>query len=230
MVNTKSIKANIKRYHKLRMHKDKKFRRELRMLEEWKTNHVLDSYSSLMDDSAQADLLDYYFRDIFTGIDLSELKRTDRVQKVIDKFFSGTEMLTLALEFNAIIYETNEQLTEMLFEEMGVEALDVDAYVEACHRAEVIPALQEQLILFDAFVSDLNDTVEDSLVVASVKMAKIPARLAGFRRMHKLIAEGLRHARRLDDAQALAERIISHERAVVENIRTRGEPVFFDLE
>ena len=232
MKDTDSILHSIEQYQQLRFNKDKKFRKKLEALQKWKTKRALSCYDALMEDKAQRNLLKYYFKDVFAGVDMSELKNAKRVLSIVDKFFTGTEMLTLGMQFNTATWTINERLSEVLFEEMerDEDEITTEAYVAACHRADIFSSLETQLDLFEAFVADLNETVNDSIIVASVKMATIPAKLAGFKTMHGLMADGIACARGVDDARALALQIITHERQVVDNIRENRDPVFFDIQ
>lgn len=213
------IDEALDRYFRLRCHDDPGFRANLDVLRAWKTRRMLSGYTDLVQDEAELALLRYYIDEIFFGVELTGLRNPRGAVKAAQTFFSGTSMLSQALEFNTLAGELNQAIAEQLFDVMCASKIDDDRYVEACHRAAVIPLLERQLDVFEAFTFDLNESVNDKWVVRSIKLAEKPAGWAGLSEMHTLLTDGLQRARQVRDPQALCERVIRHERQVLEGIR-----------
>jgi hypothetical protein len=227
MADTVSILSSVKRYQVLRLHRDATFANNFNELRKWKRDVQLKSIETQPGNSPKADFLQFYISEVFPGVDLHELTKKTQTGKLIEKFFTGTEMLTVLLEFNALTFEINERLTEQLFGVMGLKQIDANTYVEACHQADVLNDMEHRLDLLEDFAVFLDEAIRDPVVIAGLKITKIPARVAGFRRIHKLIASGFKLARKSGDPRGILEDVIQHERQVIANVRNRIDPEFF---
>lgn len=220
-----AIIDNIERYHRLERHRDPQLNAWVEELEQWKVERMLHAYQPIMQQAAVEQLFHYYFEDVFCGIDLSEFKNADRAIGIIRKFFTGTEMLSSALEFNALTGEMNQQLVRTLFAD-GSTGISEERYIWACHEAGVVDDLFRQLELFSIFADDLNKTVTDKLVVATIKLATVPARLGGFKKIHRLAADGLNKLRAVDNPETLAKSLIQGERHIAERVASKTLPLY----
>jgi hypothetical protein len=228
-MQTDIIKSNIDRCLTLRRHRDKAFAKQVREVEHWKLQSLEACYASMMQAPAERDLLHYYFSDLFSGIDLTALKNSDKAAGLINKFFTGTDMLTSGLSFNALSQEMTEKITEALFETNQADVVDEESYVAACHTADVIPDLYQQLDIFADFAENLNDTISNRAVLAGVKIAKIPAKLGGFKNLHSLVADGIKYLSKVNDPEEIVRAFLAHEKSVVANIEAKRSPAFLPL-
>lgn len=220
-----AIVENIERYHRLERHSDPQLNAWIVELEQWKAGRMLYAYRPIMQEATVEELLNYYLDEVFCGIDLSEFKSAKRAIGIIQKFFTGTDMLASALEFNALTGEMNQQLARLLFAD-GNADLNEERYIWACHEAGVVDDLFRQMELFYIFADDLNKTVADKRVVATIKLATMPAKLGGFKKIHKLAADGLSKLRAVDDPETLAQSLILGERRIAERVASKTLPLY----
>ena len=225
-METEIIKDCIHRSLALRRYRDRGFACRVRQVEQWKLESLRRCYAPLMEKKADRALFEYYFSDLFCGIDLTELKNADKAVGLIQKFFTGTGMVVSGLQFNALAQETNEKIATVVFEENGLDELNEEIYVTACHSANVIPDLCAQLDSFAEFAADLNSTVENRAVLAGVKLAKIPAKIGGFKNIYNFVADGVNHLKKVEDPEALVALFLAHERQTVLNIQNNSSSIF----
>lgn len=219
---------DINRYRKLRMHlNDQSYLENLQQLKIWQVNKMAATYATMLDDPSLSPLFGFFFEDIYGGVDLSELpKNLSGLGKLVQRFFSGTDMLFAALEFNALNGEIDQKLCEILFDEMQVENITTTEYVNACHQSGIIDDLHRRNRLLEHFADDLNRTVANKVIKKSVKWSKIPARAAGLGKLHGLIAKGFEVLAIVDDAEKPIARLIVHEKRIAENIQNKESDPF----
>ena len=225
-MNPQEISNNIQRYLALRKHHDPIFNKVISNLEQWKMEQMAYCYSPLMDTPSHEKLLNYYFEEIFCGIDLSELREAKSTVKFIEKFFTGTDMLLAALEFNALTGEINQSLTEHIFEEKKHKEVNIENYTEACQQGSVIKNLELQISLFETFAEDRNTTVSNRFVQTSIKVARLPAKLSGCGKLYKLVEDGFSILKEVDDPEHIASTLINHERLIISRLASNTQPAY----
>ena len=203
-MDTHGISHNIMRYMDLRKHHDDVFCENVKALEQWKMSQMTSCYKNLMTEPSYKYLLEYYFNEIFFGIDLSELREAKSATKFIEKFFTSTDMLMAALEYNALTGEINQKITAHITD--NNELFDIN--------------------LFEAFADNLNETVSNRVIQASIKMARFPAKLSGCERLHKLISDGFAILKKVDNPEKVVGDLIKHERLILQRIASGTQPIY----
>lgn len=228
-MSPQNIAHSIHRYLSLRKHKDTHFKRHTDAIEKWRMQHMAHCYEPLMSDPSYSLLLHYYFNEVFSGIDLSELGEAKMAMKFINKVFTGTEMLHSALEFNAITGEINQALAEYIFEEKDAEILTEELYSEACHKLQIIDKLDQQITCFEDFAKDINSTLSNKVVYTSIKIARLPAKLAGCSNLYRLVSDGFETLRKIDNPRKIAETFINHERYTISRLASKTLPIYLPI-
>ena len=228
-MNPQNIANSIHRYLSLRKHQDKRFEPHITAIEKWRMQHMAHCYEPLMSNPSYNLLLQYYFNEVFSGIDLSELCEAKVALKFINKVFTGTDMLHSALEFNAITGEINQALAEYIFEELNTQNLTEEIYTEACHKLNIIKDLEFQIQCFENFAQDINETISNKIIYTSIKMARLPARLAGCKNLYRLVSDGFDTLRKIDNPEIIAETFISHERYTISRLASKTLPSYLPI-
>ena len=229
-MNYSQIRQSITRYQALRRHRDADFDRRQQHLEQWKRHRMQICYQPLLQDPHHEAMLSYYFNRIFSGLDLSELQDAEATINIIEQFFSGTDMLQAALEFNALTGEINQALTQTLFEEMQYRVIDEEGFLLACEAIELWPQMEAQLIQFERFAEGLNFTLANKKVITAIKLAKFPAKIAGFGQLYQLVADGLAVVKNIADPEHIAAQLIAHERLLLNRQRQQLRPAILPLQ
>lgn len=225
----KQIQKYIDRYHLLRTHQDTGFSKNQATFTRWKTQATLQRYQPLMKDRGTGGVINYLMRDVFPGIDLSELSNAEPLINIIGRLLPNMDMLKSAVAFNTLTGEINQTVTETLFEKMGVVCIDEATYAAACHQANLFPVMEEQLNLFESFSSHLNAALANKHIGRGVKLARIPAKIAGFQNTHALIADGIQVASGVNNPQQVIATIIQHERATLNRLAANEQPFFISV-
>ena len=230
MDDAASILSSIKRYQALRLHEDVDFASCVLALQQWRLEAMLTALGPECEGGPKGDLLEFYLSEVLLGVHLHELNKKTNIVKVIEKLFTGTDMLTVGLEFNALTFEISEKLVEQLHGVAETGGLDVKLYVEACHRAAVLDDMEYQLALFEKFSVYLDEAIRDPIVIAGLKVSKIPARMFGFKRLHKLLSHGFKLAKKAGDPRLALADVITLERQAIANIRRGANVIYSPVE
>ena len=228
-MNPQNIADSIHRYISLRKHQDINFKRHTDAIEKWRMQYMAHCYKPLMSDPSYNLLLQYYFEKIYSGIDLSELSEAKLALKFINRVFTGTDMLHAALEFNAITGEINQALAEYIFEEKNTEILTEELYSDACHKLQIVEKLDQQISCFEDFAKDINSTLSNKVIYTSIKIARLPAKLAGCSNLYRLVSDGFETLRKIDNPEKVAETFISHERSTISRLSSKIYPVYIPI-
>lgn len=233
-MSSDNLVRDIERYRALRMHQnDKAHLKNLQNLKVWQVATMQETYASMSEDPTLKPLLDFFFGDIYGGFDLSELpEKLKGISMLAQKFFSGTDMLFAAMEFNAVNCEADQRLCETLFEDMQLKTITTEDYVKACHQAGILDDLHRRNQLIELFASDLNKTISNKFIRKTVKWSRIPANAAGFGKMHGLIEKGFEILGAVDDAEKHTALIMAHEVKMLNKIHNKladpFEPMLID--
>lgn len=224
--SSSTLRRDIARGLSLRKYTDPQFAEKVSVLVQWRGELMRAAYRDLAQDPAVAAVLDYYFNEVFAGIDLSEFQGADKTIALAEKLFTGTDMLRSALEFNAIAGEVEERLARELFENMRVSEIDESAFTDAAHNSGVIDDMRRQIECFNLFADDLNTTVADRKVVAAIKLARVPAKMGGFAKTYALVAQGFKALSRTADPEKIAATIAERELAMIDRLASRKRPLY----
>ena len=75
--------------------------------------------------------------------------------------------------------------------------------------------------LISVFTNDLNETVSNKIIRKTVKWGRVPAKAAGFGKMHGLIEKGFEILGEVDDAEEHTARMMGHEAKMLGNIKNK---------
>ncbi|MDX5299357.1 MAG: hypothetical protein LPK85_10465 [Gammaproteobacteria bacterium] len=193
---------------------------QLARLKQWQAQRLRQTYTALLQSPRHHALVSYFLEDIYNGLDLHEAASTlDKSLRLASRLLSDMRLIELALAFNALNAELDEQLAHVLFVEMGCESLSEERYAQACQRLNRIEDQQLALALVEAFAEGLEDVIHDPGVYRAFRLARIPVRMSSLRGLYDLIERGFDVMRALPDAEQTIQRIVRHEQHILQRIQ-----------
>ncbi|GAA5315621.1 MAG: hypothetical protein AseanaTS_08260 [Candidatus Pelagadaptatus aseana] len=221
------IIQNVERFLALRRFKDPAFADKLQQLQQWQHERMSETYWVLLASEAEADLIKFFFDDIYAGLDLEHLgNKLNKTAKLLNKLFTDLEMVHLAIEFNALTGELDEEMTEELFYRMQVDEITPDNYATAFNNIGGEQRRYQQLSLILKFTTEADDIIHDSVVYNAFKLAKYPAKLGGVGPLYDVIARGFKAVRHTPKPLLLTQSILDHERRIYDHILATGQAFF----
>lgn len=218
----------IQRYHALRRFKyEALYLKQLNLIQDWQKQAMRARHDGVHS-SQQHALIDFFLEEIFLGLDLSEIsEHADQAILKILKLFHGTDMLSAALEFNALTGEIDEQLTTYIFSEdkaaLTKLALTEKDYALAIRHLNLFDELAHQKQLIRDFADGLNDTLQNRLIYQAIKLSGMPAKAMGFGHLHKTVLKGFEILRPLKDAETVIDDMLNIELRYLDELKALAD-------
>ena len=211
------IVRDLQAYSVLRQrHCDSIFAAQLGLLMQWQQERFLNTHHSLPESEGQEDLLEFIAVDVYGGIELGDLSdRLVAISKLLNTLFSDLKLIKLAVAFNRLTIMLNHELTDILYSDLGIEAIDDQSYALAVCQQDRLEERIQQLTLMQQFTDEISAWLHTSSALRSAKLAKYPAKAVGLGELQRLIVRGLETTKRADEAEKLILQLV------------RGEQLFF---
>lgn len=206
---------------------------EQRALSEWQVARLTRTYSDLAANPRYRLAVDFFLSDIYGPRDFSERDReAELIFPIIQRVLPGRVVATvrLAMEMNVLAQELDEELLRELRDESGALPPITEArYAEAYRRCDNFARRRQQIELVHRVGEDLDAVVRRALVYQALRMARIPAHMAGLGALQDFLERGFRAFRYMREATEFLDTIFSREAGILERI-VGGHPQPFDLE
>lgn len=198
-----------------------------RLLSDWQCNRLKITYEDLYSQRRYRKALDFFLTDLYGPVDFS--KRDEdiaRVYPLMVKVLSAEaiESLSQGLLLNSLTMELDEQLLTVLMEELGVDpddpatVLDFELYAEAYRRCDNRDHREQQIDLIIETGTKLADLTRQKMILMAVKVARRPAKMAGFGELQSFIERGLSGFRAMGSPEVFLSTVESRERRLLEAI------------
>lgn len=163
----------------------------------------------------QHPILDFFTDNLAEGIDLGGLEEApEDSARRIHRLLGNVKAAAASIEFAALSVELDHALAL----ELGDTPLNISRYVEA-YRAVGRKDDRERQLALVAFVTDDLASVPDSKIAyTAFKLAKRPARAAGFGAFYDLLAAGFDALRNDQQAEQRIGEWLAEEQALVNRL------------
>jgi hypothetical protein len=207
--------------------------RELALLRAWQTNRLRTTYSDLLETERYRPAVTFFLTDIYAPKDFSQ-RDADilRLYDLLRRFFppNTLKFIQLTVELYELTEELDQALAAALFGELGVEETITQAdYAEAYRICDNYLERVKQIKLTVEIGRRVDRSVRLPLAGATIRMARRPARRAGWQALHDFIERGyaaFKHMRGADEFLAILKQ---RETTILERIFS-AEPDPFSIE
>ena len=210
------LEHHLRRFYALRRHRNPKseFNQQLEKLQQFQVNRMRQTCLPLCGHVSEENLLEYILREMYNGLDLGTMGRNaDKVVRFATKFVSDKELMMSSMELNAVSGEIDEKLTEILFEKMAVSHISEELYAAATVMADIQTMRERQISLVEKLSAGLDINSKSKVVYSAFKIAKTPAKLAGFGKYYDTLWNGFSVIRALESPEKVISKFMSAERA-----------------
>jgi hypothetical protein len=206
--------------------------RAIDLLRRWQAERLARTYADLMASDRYRPAARFFLSDIYGDKDFTERDQSiERVYPAMVKALPDAALHTIALavEVHALSTELDRDLWEVLTSELGVkERISEDQYAEAYRRCGNYAERLRQIELIRQVGDDLDHVVGKPLIYGMLKLARKPARLAGFGELQDFLERGFTAFSHMDGSAKFLETVTTREKAILTRIRA-GHPRPFDL-
>ncbi|NND61070.1 MAG: hypothetical protein HKN49_12465 [Gammaproteobacteria bacterium] len=200
---------------------------EQEALSRWQTQRLAATYADFSRHKRFRPAIAFFLEDLYGTKDFAQ-RDTDieRVYPIMVKVLSENAMhsLSLAVELHALSQQLDSAMIAMLTEQMavpldeGAEVLDKETYAEAYRRCDNYDQRLRQIELITETGRLLEEVIHHPVIYITAKLARGPARAAGFGELQDFIERGLSAFRRMKEAAPFLNAIDERETYILDQV------------
>jgi len=210
---------------RLRQYDADGLRPEFAALTKWQARRLEHTYCDLWTQDRYRPAVEFFLADLYGANDYSARDEgVERVYPIMSRMMpnAALDVLALGIELHALSQELDLDMIAMIWGEMNAgERLDAEVYAEAYRRCGDVDERRRQIALVEEVGRSLDDVVFRPLVYNAVRLARTPARLAGFNALHDFIERGFEAFRHMRGAGEFLDVVTERETAVMVAILDR---------
>ncbi len=190
-------------------------------LREWQSRRLAHTHADLMADSRFRPAMDFFLEELYGPKDFSQRDAdVARVYPIMVKVLPERALagLAQAMELNALSHELDAQLIEQLEKLGAADEITEKAYAEAYRRCDNYDQRVRQIDLIQELGMDLDHLVHMRFVNAALKLARKPAKAAGFVELQDFLEMGFSAFRHMKEGTEFVETIVTRERELLDRI------------
>lgn len=203
------------------------------VLASWQCQRLARTYADLAAQKRYTKAVDFFLTDLYGPLDFSQ--RDDDIRRVYPLMVNvlsadAIDSLAQGLELNSLSMSLDAKLLEVLENECGFDAvnepgaLDYQMYAEAYRACDNYDDRVRQVDLIVETGENLEVVTRKRMILAAVKVARKPAKLAGFGELQSFIERGLSAFKAMGSANEFLSTIHSREMRLLESIYANKPP------
>ncbi|MEE4299395.1 MAG: hypothetical protein V2J24_08135 [Pseudomonadales bacterium] len=212
-----------------RQEADAELDRRVRVLQAWQCERLLDTHDDLARHPRYGPGVDFFVQDLYAPKDFSDRDSDiERAVPAMVRLLPEGVLHTAAdgAGLYVLSRELDHAMTNALFDEIGVEEIDADAYAEAYRICDDHARRVEQIELVAALAARLDRFVRSRFIYATLKMTRTPARLAGLGELQDFLERGFSAFHHMQGSADFAQTIVERERLILDRIFDRHPEPF----
>lgn len=205
---------------------------EQEALSAWQTARLARTYADFAEHKRYQPAIKFFLEDLYGTRDFTQ-RDTDieRVYPIMARVLSDNAMhsLSLAVELHALSQQLDNLMIQMLVGEMGValgeggDKLEKQTYAEAYRRCDNYQDRVRQIDLIHQTGSLLEEVIHHPLIYTMARLARGPAKAAGFGELQDFIERGLAAFRKMKVAAPFLSAIREREMAILDQVYSGAE-------
>lgn len=196
-------------------------------LSRWQTARLSSTYADFSRHKRFRPAIKFFLEDLYGTADFTQ-RDTDieRVYPIMVRVLSENAMhsLSLAVELHALTQQLDSELITVLTERMGIAlgdpavSLDRETYAKAYRGCDNYELRARQISLIHETGHLLDEVVGHPVIYVTAKLARAPAKAAGFGELQDFIERGLKAFRRMKGAEPFLTAIKEREFFILDQI------------
>lgn len=199
----------------------------------WQSQRLAATYADYRDHKRYRAAIEFFLSDLYGPHDFSQRDRDiERVYPIMVRTLTAAaiDSLAEAVALHTLSIKLDRDLRVMLVDRMGLDvtagvaALTPEMYAEAYRRCDNYDARVEQIQLAVGAGELLEEAVKSKMIYATVKLARGPARLAGFGELQSFIERGLSAFKKMRGSHRFVEALSQREVVILDAIFDGAAP------
>ena len=199
----------------------------LALLRAWQSRRLAQTYADLLADPQYRPACLFFLSDIYAPRDFSQRDHdAERMHAFLMRVVPAPmlQLLTEVIRLNTLTNELDRRLADILADQLGVtDTVTLDLYAEGYRRCANSAERHRQIDLLLSVVAQVGEGARLPGVGWALKLARGPARRAGWVELYSFLERGYGVFRQIRDLPAFVGTIERRERSILNKILA-GDP------
>lgn len=196
-------------------------------LKTWQSERLAKTYQDFTESKRHRAATRFFQEQLYGPVDFTQRDADiERIYPMMQKVLSDQALnsITLAIELHVLSQELDSAMEQAISQRLTHKDDDVTPELyAACYRSLDNQPLREKQIRYLLDIGNiLDEVVKNPMLYATIKIARIPAKLAGFSRLQDFVETGFDAFRKMRGAETFLAAIQERETKIMETL-FRGE-------
>lgn len=205
---------------------------ELAHLRDWQSRRLAFTHADLMEDKHFRPAMDFFLEELYGPKDFTQRDAdVERIYPIMVRVLPDKALTSVAeaMELNSLSHELDAELLRELKELGAAQDITEAAYTEAYRRCDNHDRRAHQIDLIESLGRDLDRLVRHRFIRTALKVARQPAKAAGFSELQGFLERGFNAFHHMKGSDEFVETIVARERDLLERIYAgESEPFGMD--
>ena len=196
--------------------------RQLSLLRAWQSARLRQTYADLLANDKYRPACQFFLSDIYAARDFSQRDYdAERLYQILSRYLPGNSLYLLAkaIQINQLTNALDHDLLNILVNRLGVEdSITPEQYAEGYKFCDNYEARKQQIELLVDILQEAGKVARNPLVGFASRLARIPARNAGWFEIYDFLERGYAALSHMRDVRRFAEIIKSRETRILDQI------------
>ena len=194
----------------------------IRDLEEWQKQRLLSTYADISADSSHRAATQFFIDELYAPDDVpgrdADLERMyPSMVRLLPDSVLGT--VAAALELQALTLQLDLETARWLHQQhVRIHEMTVADYSRAYRALDQRPVRSQQIDLIVKVGTELDHYVRNPVIYATLKMTRVPARLAGLAHIQQFLENGFTAFRAIGGAREFVATVERRERRILDQL------------
>lgn len=211
---------------------EKELSPQMKLLREWQSQRLAHTHADLLAHPLYRDASRFFLTDIYAPRDFSDRDQgIEQIYRAMDDVLPPLMSQTLEkiVTLNNLTQRLDQELVDILTTQLGVtDTLTVEEYAEAYRLSGRYEERKRQIRLIYEVGASVEKLVHKPLIGTALRLATVPARLAGWADVHDFFERGFDAFRAMNGAEPFLQTIRTRELELLDRIFA-GEQRPFDF-
>jgi len=205
---------------------------QLALLRQWQSERLARTYTDLLADKQYNAICQFFLSDIYAPRDFSQRDQDAQDLYGLFRRYLPEAMLGLladTIQLNSLTSRLDLALLQVLFEDLHIQnAISGEAYAQAYRLCDNYADRKLQIELLAKIMSEVSKGAHNPLVEAALRLAKKPAKQAGWVDLYDFLRRGYDACKPARNFKHFVSTIEQREMSILEKIYA-GNPDPFDI-
>jgi len=192
------------------------------LLRGWQSGRLRRTYADLLADEKYRPACEFFLSDIYAPRDFSQRDHdAERLYQILSRYLpvSTLYLLADAIRMNQLTNKLDHDLLRVLVDELRVtDTITAEVYAEGYRLCDNYDERQEQIDLLAEILREVGRVARNPLVGVAARLARGPARRAGWIEIYDSLERGLAALRHMRNVKAFVDEIEQRERDILDRV------------